>query len=68
VALRKLFIDNFVAKNRDLRDLELSDADADWDSIIMVTSWLKSFRAASTTTKKPMLSFTTTIFRGLKDD
>jgi hypothetical protein len=37
----------------------------------MVTSWLKSFRTATTTmstTKKPMLSFTTTIFRGLQDD
>ncbi|KAJ6559621.1 hypothetical protein B0H19DRAFT_944872, partial [Mycena capillaripes] len=62
-------IDNFVAKNRDLRHLELSDAD--WDAIMMVTGWLKSFRTATTTmstTKKPMLSFTTTIFRGLQDD
>ena len=37
----------------------------------MVTSWLKSFRAATTqmsTTKVPMLSTTHAIFRGLQDD
>lgn len=58
-----------MAKNRDLRHLELSDAD--WDAIIMVTGWLKSFRTATTvmsTTKKPMLSYTATIFRGLQED
>ena len=37
----------------------------------MVTSWLKSFRAATTqmsTTKVPMLSTTHAIFHGLHDD
>ncbi|KAJ6573645.1 hypothetical protein B0H10DRAFT_2348564 [Mycena sp. CBHHK59/15] len=41
---------------------ELSDAD--WDAIIMVTGWLKSFRMVTTTmstTKKPMLSFTAAV-------
>ncbi|KAJ6546359.1 hypothetical protein B0H10DRAFT_1714705, partial [Mycena sp. CBHHK59/15] len=48
---------------------ELSDAD--WDAIIMVTGWLKSFRMVTTTmstTKKPMLSFTATVFCGLQED
>lgn len=43
----------------------------DWDVISMVTSWLKSFRAVTmemSTSKKPMLSTTHTIFRGLQDD
>ncbi|KAJ7507999.1 hypothetical protein B0H11DRAFT_2217997 [Mycena galericulata] len=40
-------------------------------SIILVTGWLKSFRTATTlmsTTKRPMLSYTHAIFRGLQED
>lgn len=51
-------IDDFVGKHRDLRHLDLTDGD--WDSIILVTGWLKSFRTATTlmsTTKRPMLSY-----------
>jgi hypothetical protein len=62
-------IDSFVSRNKDLHMLELSNAD--WESIKLVTSWLKSFRAATTemsTTKLPMLSTTHAIFRGLQDD
>jgi hypothetical protein len=62
-------IDSFVSRNKDLHTLELSNAD--WESIKLVTSWLKSFRAAMTemsTTKLPMLSTTHAIFRGLQDD
>src|SRR5882762_1002608 len=62
-------IDNFVAKNRELRSYELSNED--WTAIILVTKWLKSFRSATTqmsTTKSPMLSTTHAIFRGLQDD
>jgi hypothetical protein len=62
-------IDNFVAKNRELRSLKLSTAD--WDAIALVTKWLKSFRSATTqmsTTKCSMLSSTHAIFRGLQED
>jgi hypothetical protein len=62
-------IDSFVSRNKDLHTLELSNAD--WESIKLVTSWLKSFQAAMTemsTTKLPMLSTTHAIFRGLQDD
>jgi hypothetical protein len=48
---------------------ELSNMD--WESIKLVTSWLKSFRAATTemsATKVPILSTTHAIFRGLQDD
>jgi hypothetical protein len=61
-------IDIFVARNRDLRDYELSEDE--WEDIILVTGWLKSFRSATTqmsTTKRPMLSNTHAIFRGLQD-
>ncbi|KAJ6566936.1 hypothetical protein B0H19DRAFT_1258111 [Mycena capillaripes] len=59
------------------RELDLSDRAAarcrrDWDSIIFVTGWLKSFRTTTTTlmftTKRPVLSSTHTIFRGLQED
>ncbi|KIJ96829.1 hypothetical protein K443DRAFT_124286 [Laccaria amethystina LaAM-08-1] len=62
-------IDSFVLRNKDLRDFELSAAE--WDSIKLVTSWLKSFRSATTemsTTKVPMLSMVHAVFRGLQDD
>jgi hypothetical protein len=62
-------IDSFVSRNKDLHALELSNAD--WESIKLVASWLKSFRSATTemsTTKLPMLSTTHAIFRGLQDD
>ena len=52
-----------------MHHLDLSAAD--WDAIIMVSSWLESFRSATTlmsTTKRPVLSFTHTMFRGLQED
>jgi hypothetical protein len=61
-------LDDFVAKNRDLRKNELQDED--WEAIALVAHWLKSFRSATTqmsTTKRPMLSWTHAIFRGLQD-
>jgi hypothetical protein len=61
-------IDNFVAKNKDLRKFEMH-AD-DWDAIALVAQWLKSFRSATTqmsTTKWPMLSSTHAIYHGLQE-
>ncbi|KAJ7102799.1 hypothetical protein C8R44DRAFT_746776 [Mycena epipterygia] len=60
-------IDDFVGKHRDLHHFDLTNSD--WDAIILVTGWLKSFRTATTlmsTTKRPMLSYTHAIFRGLQ--
>ena len=62
-------IDSFISRNKDLHVFELSNAD--WKSIKLVTSWLKSFRIATTemsATKVPMLSTTHTIFWGLQDN
>ncbi|KAK0246132.1 ribonuclease H-like domain-containing protein [Armillaria nabsnona] len=62
-------VDQFVAINKDLHALELSNED--WEAISMVTKWLKTFHSATTqmsTTTKSMLSTTHTIFRGLQDD
>jgi hypothetical protein len=62
-------INDFVGKHRELHQYDLTDTD--WESIILVTGWLKSFRTATTlmsTTKRPMLSFTHAIFRGLQED
>lgn len=61
-------IDDFVAKNKDLRKFEMH-AD-DWDAIALVAQWLKSFRSATTqmsTTKRPMLSSAHAIYRGLQE-
>src|SRR5262245_27860539 len=61
-------IDDFVAKTRELRHLELSAED--WDSVTLVTQWLKTFRSATTqmsSTKHSMLSSTHAIFRGLQE-
>ena len=61
-------IDTFVARNRDLRDHELSQDN--WDGIALVTGWLKSFRSATTqmsATHHPTLSSTHAIFRGLQE-
>jgi hypothetical protein len=61
-------IDDFVAKNREIRKHELQNED--WEAIALVALWLKSFRSATTqmsTTKHPMLSWTHAIFRGLQD-
>ncbi|KAG2335447.1 hypothetical protein BDR05DRAFT_842763, partial [Suillus weaverae] len=61
-------INDFVAKTRELRKYELSDDD--WQSIELVTGWLKAFRSATTqmsTTKRPMLSSAHAIFRGLEE-
>jgi hypothetical protein len=62
-------IDAYVSRNKDLHAFELSNAD--WESIKLVASWLKSFRLATTetsATKVPMLSTTHAIFRGLQED
>ena len=62
-------IDDFVGKHRDLHHLDLTAPD--WDAIRLVAGWLKSFRSATTlmsTTKRPVLSFTHTVFRGLQED
>ncbi|THU80206.1 hypothetical protein K435DRAFT_696155, partial [Dendrothele bispora CBS 962.96] len=61
-------IESYVAKDRELRKYELSEAD--WKSLMLITEWLKTFRCATTemsTTKHPMLSKTLAIFRGLQD-
>ncbi|KIY46286.1 hypothetical protein FISHEDRAFT_66508 [Fistulina hepatica ATCC 64428] len=61
-------IDAFVAKTKDLRKYELSEAD--WQAITLVTQWLKSFCSATTQmsmTKKATLSFTHAVFRGLQE-
>jgi hypothetical protein len=61
-------IDDFVAKNRDLRKFEMHEDD--WNAITLVTRWLKSFRSATTqmsATKRSMLSSTHAIFRGLQE-
>jgi hypothetical protein len=63
-----MIIDDFVAKMRDLRQFEMTPED--WEVVLLVTSWLKSFRSATTqmsTTKRPMLSATHAIYRGLQD-
>jgi hypothetical protein len=62
-------IDAYVSRNKDLHAFELSNAD--WESIKLMASWLKSFRLATTemsATKVPMLSTTHAIFRGLQED
>ena len=61
-------IERFVAVNKDLRAFELTDDD--WSAITLISQWLKSFRSATvqmSATKKPMLSSTLAIFRGLQD-
>ena len=62
-------IETFVLRYKDIRSFELSEDE--WDAISLVTSWLKSFRSATTqmsATKTPMLSTTHAIFRGLQSD
>ena len=61
-------MDDFVAKDKDLRKFEMHTND--WDAIVLVAQWLKSFRSATTqmaTTKRPMLSSTYAIYRGLQE-
>ena len=56
-------------RNHELYPYELSDED--WSSIHVVSTWLKSFRSATTQMsmmKAPMLSTTLAVFRGLQDD
>ncbi|KAF9070798.1 hypothetical protein BDP27DRAFT_1219963, partial [Rhodocollybia butyracea] len=62
-------VDAFAAKDRDLREYELSDTE--WDSVQLVSNWLKLFRLATTDmsrTSKPMLSIVHSIFRELQAD
>jgi hypothetical protein len=62
-------IETFVLRYKDIRPFELSEDE--WNAITLVTSWLKSFRSATTqmsATKTPMLSTTHAIFRGLQSD
>jgi hypothetical protein len=61
-------LDDFVAKNRELRKYELQDED--WEAVALVAQWLKAFQSATTqmlTTKHLMLSSTHAIFWGLQD-
>ncbi|KAJ7611409.1 glycoside hydrolase superfamily [Mycena polygramma] len=57
-----------MSKDSELREHELTPDE--WNTLVMVTSWLKVFRSATATTqtsatKHPLLSTTSTIFRGL---
>lgn len=59
---------NFVVETRELCKYELSDDN--WQSIELVTGWLKAFRSATTQmsmTKHPMLSSAHAIFQGLEE-
>ena len=61
-------MDDFVAENKNPRKVEMYIND--WDAIVLVAQWLKSFRSATTqmsTTKRPMLSSTHAIYRGLQE-
>jgi hypothetical protein len=61
-------IERFVAVNKDLRAFELTDDN--WSAITLISQWLKSFCSTTvqmSATKKPMLSSTLAIFRGLQD-
>ena len=63
-----MIIDDFVAKTRDLHQFEMTPED--WEAVLLVTSWLKSFRSATmqmSTTKQPMLLSTQAIYHGLQD-
>ncbi|KAJ7321549.1 hypothetical protein DFH08DRAFT_712755, partial [Mycena albidolilacea] len=61
-------MDSFVARDRDLHPLRLSDED--WKAIGLVAKWLEIFRNATTqmsTTKMiPMISTTHIVFHGLQ--
>ena len=61
-------IDDFIAKNKDLRKFEMHVDD--WDGIALVAQWLKSFRSTTTqmsTMKQPMLLSTHAIYWGLQE-
>jgi len=61
-------LDNFVACNRELRSLELTENE--WEAITHVANWLEAFRSATTqmsATNHSMLSTTFAIFRGLQE-
>src|SRR5882724_2780879 len=60
-------LDDFVAKNRELRKHELQDEDC--EAIALVSQWLKSSQSTTTQmsmTKHPMLSWTHAIFHRLQ--
>ncbi|KIJ38116.1 hypothetical protein M422DRAFT_177043 [Sphaerobolus stellatus SS14] len=61
-------IDDYVVKNRELQQYELSNDE--WDVVSVVTAWLLIFRKATmsmSTTKCPMLLSTHAILKGLQD-
>ncbi|KAJ7304771.1 hypothetical protein DFH08DRAFT_825335 [Mycena albidolilacea] len=65
----KLAVDNYIAKNKDLRALELSKED--WEAIELVAQRLEAFRTATTqmsVTKSPMISMTHAVFRGPQEE
>jgi hypothetical protein len=62
-------VHSFVHSHTDLWPQLLSDEE--WHTIDLVTTWLKSFRSATTqmsATRTPMLSTTHAIFRGLQEE
>jgi hypothetical protein len=62
-------VNGFVHSYTDLWPYLLSEAE--WHSIELVATWLKTFRSATTqmsATKRPMLSTTHAVFRGLQED
>jgi hypothetical protein len=64
----KLYVNDFVARNKELRTFELSEAE--WFAIETVTNWLRHFRDATTqmsATKHTTLSSVHAIFKGLQD-
>ena len=64
----QLIIDDFVAKNHDLRKHEMHAED--WNTSCLVANWLKAFWSATmqmSGTKCSMLSSTHAIFHGLQE-
>jgi hypothetical protein len=62
-----VYVSKDCAAGGELRQCMLEDSE--WEALVMVSSWLKIFREATvlmSTTKRPMLSSTHAIFRGLQ--
>ncbi|KAF8812636.1 hypothetical protein BYT27DRAFT_7086509, partial [Phlegmacium glaucopus] len=65
----RMVVDTFSHVHRDLWPYSLSSEE--WEAIELITTWLKSFQAATTqmsATRTSMLSTTHAIFRGLQED